>query len=299
VSLIHIARPLAVVVLMSCGCRSAPPADRTGAKSDGQSGSAKELPEQETMATAETCGPGFRGRRLKLPGELLQRETAQTQACPGDECPAKALGMITTNYHRGKTCAEVREKLLAKPIVDAWGAQARVTCNGEIVQSTSAGRDGKIGTCDDLSEALPISGIPFSLPRETVAREANCGPRFRGKMIPPLRQIVQRETAQTKTCLGEDCERLTLGLMSARYRSGDSCDEVRENMTKKPLTDGWGAQVRVVCNGVNAQAISAGRDGKIGTCDDLAMQLSMGKATSTRLKNTAVGGGSNAGSLRP
>jgi hypothetical protein len=275
---------------MSCGCRSAP----SGAEKAGSGASSvPSVQPQEDIATAERCGPGFFGQMMVPQGEVLQRETAQTKACPGDECPAKAHGMITTNYHRGKTCAEVREKLLAKPIVDAWGAQARITCNGELVQSISAGRDGKIGTCDDLSEDRPMAGVTFSMPlQETAAREANCGPRFRGKMIPPLRQIVQRETAQTKTCPGEDCERLTLGLMSARYRSGDSCDEVRENMTKKPLTDGWGAQVRVVCNGVNAQAISAGRDGKIGTCDDLATQLSMGDVPSARLKNPAAGGGS-------
>jgi hypothetical protein len=48
VSLIRIARLLALVFLVGFGCRSAPPADRTGAKSDGQSGNTKELPEQET-----------------------------------------------------------------------------------------------------------------------------------------------------------------------------------------------------------------------------------------------------------
>jgi len=51
----------------------------------------------------------------------------------------------------GKTCAEVHEDLMAKPIVDVWGAQVRVMCSAHIVQALSAGRDSKLGTCDDLT----------------------------------------------------------------------------------------------------------------------------------------------------
>ena len=62
--------------------------------------------------------------------------------------------MISLIIYRAPTCAEVREKLRVKPLVDAWGAQARVTCNGQLVQALSAGRDGKLGTCDDLSQFI-------------------------------------------------------------------------------------------------------------------------------------------------
>jgi hypothetical protein len=59
----------------------------------------------------------------------------------------------------GKTCAAVREDLQAKPIVDTWGAQVRVTCNDHIVQALSAGHDGKLGTCDDLSNRASFKVI--------------------------------------------------------------------------------------------------------------------------------------------
>ena len=59
-------------------------------------------------------------------------------------------------------------------------------------------------------------------------------------------------------------------MMFARHFAGTTCDEVRRNIAGKPIMDVWGAQVRVICNGHVAQAISGGRDGRIGTCDDIA-----------------------------
>ena len=48
--------------------------------------------------------------------------------------PGRALGLMYLNVG-GKTCAEVREDLMNKPIVDVWGAQVRVMCNAHIVQA--------------------------------------------------------------------------------------------------------------------------------------------------------------------
>lgn len=101
--------------------------------------------------TAERCGPGFQGRIIIPAADVLQRENEQTKACLGDECPGKALGMIWPGRFTGGTCADARESLAADPIVDAWGARARVVCDGDIIQAISAGRDGKVGSCDDLA----------------------------------------------------------------------------------------------------------------------------------------------------
>jgi hypothetical protein len=280
------------VALTSFACRSAPSdAEKAGSGAS----SVPSVQAQDDNATAERCGPGFWGQMMKPQGETLQRETAQTKPCPGDECGMRTLHMLGDRYSSGDTCDEIRKNIKDAPVMDAWGAQVRVVCNGVGAQAISAGHDGKIGTCDDLSGRFSMGMVEFDRLQKSTAGEASeetCGPRFRGKMIAPPRQIVQRQTAQTKTCPGEDCVRLTFGFMAARYRSGDTCGEVRESMKTKPLRDAWGAKVRVICNGVNAQAISAGRDGKIGTCDDLATELSMGKVASTRLRNTAAGGGS-------
>ena len=108
--------------------------------------------------TVEQCGPAFDGQISVPAGEIIQEATAQTTDCPGDECGGRALGMISPRDHWAPTCAEVREKLQAKPLVDAWGAQAQVTCNGQLVQTLSAGRDGQLGTCDDLSRHIALYG---------------------------------------------------------------------------------------------------------------------------------------------
>jgi len=94
-------------------------------------------------------------------------------------------------------------------------------------------------------------------------------------MITPGGDVLQRETAQTNVCTDNDCATRALNLMWARHASGKSCAEVRKSIESKPITDIWGAQVRVICNGRAAQAVSAGHDGKIGTCDDLAVKLAL------------------------
>jgi hypothetical protein len=140
---------------MGCDCRNAP-SDRE--KSGSGASTVASSQNQGALATVERCGVDFLGQISVPAGEIIQEATKQTKACPGDECLGKAMGMISPTFHRGPTCAEVRKKLNAKPIVDAWGAQARVTCNGYLVQALSAGRDGKIGTCDDLSRLISLKG---------------------------------------------------------------------------------------------------------------------------------------------
>jgi hypothetical protein len=53
-------------------------------------------------------------------------------------------------------------------------------------------------------------------------------------------------------------------------------------MEERPIVDVWGAQARVICRTFQgrsskviseAEAISAGHDGKIGTCDDVASPI--------------------------
>ena len=140
---------LAVYVLsIGSGCRRAP-ADLGKSHSQLDTSAVTHDQEIEWM-TVERCGVGFRGQISVPAGEVIQKETAQTKECPEDECPGKTLGMMYLHV-AGKTCAQVSEDLMTKPIVDAWGARVRVTCNAHIVQAVSAGRDGKLGTCDDLS----------------------------------------------------------------------------------------------------------------------------------------------------
>jgi len=140
------------------GCRKRP---SDAGKDDARASPVASSEPQEDIATVERCGPGFQGRIIIPAGDVLQRETAQTKACPGDECPGRALGMVWPGRFTGKTCAEARESLAAEPIVDAWGAQARVVCDREVIQAISPGRDGKLGSCDDLARfaTLQVSKI--------------------------------------------------------------------------------------------------------------------------------------------
>jgi hypothetical protein len=57
-----------------------------------------------------------------------------------------------------------------------------------------------------------------------------------------------------------------------------SCDSVRDRLERIPIQDAWGGRCRVVCGGVGAQAISAGYDGKIATCDDIARMIARNPA---------------------
>lgn len=226
-------------------------------------------------------------------GETLQRETAHTKVCQDDDCGLLTLGLMRAPNFVGASCDEVLKNIKDRPIVDVWGAKARVICNGYGAQAISAGHDGKIGTCDDLGVTIGVNAVKFIDPKlrkaasdailqrqEGAATVEGCRRWFRGRTInsqgePPL----QRETAQTKVCTDNDCETRTFSLMSARYASGNSCDELRENLKEKPLLDIWGAQVRVICNGVGAQAVSAGRDGRIGTCDDVGLTFPVNAVT--------------------
>lgn len=108
-------------------------------------------------ATRETCGGSFHGQTI-VGGEILQRETPQTVACPGAECN----GLIG-RHMVGVSCGELRRLLAEKPIVDVWGAQTRVVCRTFQDQSLetmseaeaiSAGHDGKLGTCDDVANPV-------------------------------------------------------------------------------------------------------------------------------------------------
>lgn len=155
---------VSLVTFTGFGCRGAPSDMEKSSSKAGPSG-ASQAPEIEEM-TVGRCGVGFRGRISSPPGEVIQEETAQTKACLGDECPGKTLGMISPpSFYGKKTCAEIVERLVNEPVVDAWGAQARVYCNDDIVQSISAGRDGKLGTCDDLAATKSLR-----LPRHRILR---------------------------------------------------------------------------------------------------------------------------------
>src|SRR5690606_18426804 len=105
----------------------------------------------EDAKAAERCGVGFQGHVISPPGEIVQKETAQVEACTGEECPSKTLRMISIPSHfEEKDCNEIRKSLVVTPILDAWGARVRVMCNGDVIQALSAGRDGEFDTCDDL-----------------------------------------------------------------------------------------------------------------------------------------------------
>ena len=85
----------------------------------------------------------------------------------------------------------------------------------------------------------------------------------------PEGQVIQQETDQADECLDGDCPNRTYGMMRWRAFKVWSCDAVRDSIKDEPIVDAWGAQARVVCNAASAEAISAGNDGKIGTCDDI------------------------------
>lgn len=140
------------------GCRSAPSDpehDNSGANTAASS------QHQERVATVERCGHGFRGQMITPRGEILQRETGQTKVCTDDDCRRFTRGLLSTRHFFGNSCDEVRENIKDKPIVDSWGARARVTCNGYAAQAISAGRDGVIGTCDDLGITIPVNAVTF------------------------------------------------------------------------------------------------------------------------------------------
>jgi hypothetical protein len=143
---------LAFVVFGALGCGKGPSATEHDRRSSGAP-----TPGQEETATVERCGPGFWGQMIDPPGQILQRETSQTKPCPGDQCAMETLHMLESRFSSGNTCDEIRKTVNGNPIVDAWGAQVRVICNGVGAQAISAGRDGKVGTCDDLGARLSMN----------------------------------------------------------------------------------------------------------------------------------------------
>lgn len=224
------------------------------------------------------CKPGFEGRWIAPQGKLLQRETAQTKACPRDECGQLTSALLSPRHFSGDTCDEVHQNIKDKPLLDAWGARARVTCNEEVAQAISPGRDGILGTCDDLSYVILVKAkrlqppplVPISSPVADTKAVERCGADFQGHVISPPGEVIQSETGQVRACPGEECPGKTLRMISipARFQE-KGCDEIRKNLAAAPISDAWGARVRVMCNGDIVQALSAGRDGEFGTCDDL------------------------------
>lgn len=144
---------LAVLAGFGSGCRSTSP--------DLEQGQPTSSPQQEDVATVERCGRGFRGQMITPRGKRLQSETAQTKVCVDDDCRILTRGLLSARHFLGSTCDEVHENIKSKPLVDSWGARARVTCNGYAAQAISAGRDGKIGTCDDLGITIEVNAPTF------------------------------------------------------------------------------------------------------------------------------------------
>jgi|GEM_PF-5075527 len=105
--------------------------------------------------------------------------------------------------------------------------------------------------------------------RVELATIERCGPGFEGQML-PRSEVLKRETAQAEECKHDKCYDRALGMMRGLRLRVFSCDNARRNIERRPILDAWGARDRVICNGASVQAISAGYDGKIGTCDDIA-----------------------------
>jgi len=145
---------LTFLSLAGLGCRS-DPTDAEQKSSKASSNVPSQQPESE--ATEERCSGRKRVRMITIQGEPLQRETEQTRECLGDECASHTHVLLKPRHFLGDTCAKVRRSLEDKPLVDAWGAQARVLCDGEVAQAVSMGRDGKFGTCDDVEMMFEVN----------------------------------------------------------------------------------------------------------------------------------------------
>jgi hypothetical protein len=143
---------------MGCGCRNAPSDTEKSGSGASTAASSQHL---EGVATVERCGRGFRGQMITPQGEILQRETAQTKVCTDDDCSLLSRRLLSPRHFIGNTCDEVHVNIKDRPVVDIWGAQARVICNGEMAQAISAGHDGIIGTCDDFGMEIPVNARIF------------------------------------------------------------------------------------------------------------------------------------------
>src|SRR6187551_3987628 len=76
-------------------------------------------------------------------------------------------------------------------------------------------------------------------------------------------EVIQTETKQVAMCQGDSCANRTVEMMSRHSSLGKTCVDVRKSIQREPIVDAWGARAHVVCNAYRAQAISAGRDGRL------------------------------------
>lgn len=52
-------------------------------------------------------------------------------------------------------------RLERTPMIDAWGARARVVCVGRALRTISAGPDGILQTCDDVRSMIALDSSTF------------------------------------------------------------------------------------------------------------------------------------------
>jgi hypothetical protein len=134
-----VARLALLVALPGVGCRGEP---SDGARDSLRASGIASSKVEEEAATVDPCGRGFQGQVITPPGEVLQRETVQATACADESCGRRTAAMMFVRHFAGTTCEEVRENIAGKPIMDAWGAQVRVICDGQVAHAISGGRDG-------------------------------------------------------------------------------------------------------------------------------------------------------------
>lgn len=145
----RLAHLVPLVALICLGCRKEP--DELRRDTPASNASAR----QGTSVTRCAAGTGVR----MIDGEVIQTETKQSAMCQGDSCANRTVEMMSRHSSLGKTCVDVRKSIQREPIVDAWGARAHVVCNAYRAQAISAGRDGRLGSCDDLSVTIAVNPV--------------------------------------------------------------------------------------------------------------------------------------------
>src|SRR6187402_3219274 len=118
----RLASLVALVALTGSGCRGEP---FDAEQEDASAGSVAPSQHAESIATVERCGPGFEGQMIRG-ARILQEETDQTAECTDADCYDRALGMMRGLHLRIWSCDNVRYQIKVRPIMDAWGSQARV-----------------------------------------------------------------------------------------------------------------------------------------------------------------------------